>query len=371
MSALADLDDLLEELAIKDSATTSISNNAKTPKKIEVRDSSDYSKEWKELDALVNQYDKEKAQNKPINQPIKSNEPTKTAYFVSPKKTPMKEISKPEKQEPPPLPPRDDPINSTEVELTVKSNPPPLKSTVPTKEPEKEQKPSNSGSVIKGISSSSQTNTPNSNKKENICEKCRNPIQGEYTIALGKAWHKEHFVCSTCGKGIIGDFFDHDNAQVLNCRSCAEKTFLCTKCNNLIEGEYFISNGGKFHPHCTKINICFVCNQKIIGSEMIALERTYHQSCFKCTECGALLPPQFYSLKGNPICKNCSDKNLEPDDSIQCTKCSKKITGSYVNYKEQSFHNECFLCGKCSSTLPLDNFYVIKGKPHCQNCANS
>jgi len=396
-SALLDLDNLLEELAVKDNDTAK-----PAPKKIEVRDSADLSREWKELDALVNQYDKEKNQNKtssatqPLSQPPqqstqpKGNEPKKTGYFVA-KKSPAKEVSKepaktqlePVSPPPPPLPPRDDELDVHSFKIEEKSssssrsstsNPPYIRTTAKDQEsePPREAPSRNSGgSVIKGHTNTTPPTSIDNTKKENKCEKCQGIIQGECTVALGKTWHKEHFVCSTCGKGIIGDFYDHNNSKSINCKSCAEKVFVCVKCNLLIEGEYYVTKEGKFHSHCVEISPCFVCKQKIIGVEMIALGKFYHPECFKCNECGSQLQQQFYLLNENPICKSCSDK-IEPEDSPQCTKCSMKIHGgSFVNYKAKPYHNECFICGNCSSILPLDNFYLIKGQPHCQKCANS
>jgi len=197
------------------------------------------------------------------------------------------------------------------------------------------------------------------------CGKCNRPVTGEHTVALGKMWHINHFSCETCGKNITGDFFDH-NGQ-LNCRNCAENMYRCAKCNRTIEGEYLYSKEGRYHPKCVEYSRCTKCSELIIGSEMVAIGKHFHPKCFTCTDCGVELPSKFYNREGAPVCESCSiDGNII---ATICDKCSRPILSTYVSYEGKSFHDECFSCNSCRKILPIDNFYSVKGNPHCYDCA--
>jgi len=198
------------------------------------------------------------------------------------------------------------------------------------------------------------------------CGDCNEPVVGEHTLALGKIWHPNHFCCKSCGKNLSGDFFDHSGT--INCRSCAEKVFKCSKCNKLIEGEYYMTGDSRFHASCIELFDCHKCGKTITGSEMVAIGRHYHIDCFTCGECGTKLPSRFYNRDGTPVCESCSNKTAE-GNRLFCSDCSKSISETYVSYEGKTYHDECFKCYSCKVILPIDDFYNVKGNPHCLNCA--
>jgi len=53
---------------------------------------------------------------------------------------------------------------------------------------------------------------------------CGKPIQGQYVSALGKTWHIEHFICTNCGKQLMGGEFSENEGRAF-CVQCDEKLF--------------------------------------------------------------------------------------------------------------------------------------------------
>jgi DNA-directed RNA polymerase subunit RPC12/RpoP len=65
----------------------------------------------------------------------------------------------------------------------------------------------------------------------------------------------------------------------------------------------------------------------------------------------------------------CSDCQKKLEDIIECSRCSKPIDDeSYIEYKGESVHAECFTCYSCSE--PLGNMLYVEhdNQPYCVPC---
>mmetsp|Transcript_56696 Transcript_56696/g.184520 ORF Transcript_56696/g.184520 Transcript_56696/m.184520 type:complete len:595 (+) Transcript_56696:61-1845(+) len=148
-------------------------------------------------------------------------------------------------------------------------------------------------------------------KKDDMCDTCGEHIDGTVTKAGGKHYHPECFVCAGC-KGKLGETF-YPIGQNNYCEKCGKETAL------------------KDNPECGK------CKTKIVG-------------IFKKL------------ADGSAICADCS-----PTDS--CAACGKTLTGQYLHFDGNKFHNECFKCEDCEKSLDGGVFKGDGGKRLCKGCA--
>jgi len=102
-----------------------------------------------------------------------------------------------------------------------------------------------------------------------ICEKCKQPIWGNYINALGANWHPEHFLCAACHKSILDASFN-------------------------------IHDGKPYHAECFRQRIaprCAYCGKPLMREYLVdQWGTTYckeHQGTYPtCAYCGRLVPPQ-------------------------------------------------------------------------------
>lgn len=100
---------------------------------------------------------------------------------------------------------------------------------------------------------------------------------GEGRLALlGKYWHRDCFVCTTCRQPFKdGKFFEH---------------------------------GGL--PYCEREyrslqTICAGCKQPIAGAYLQAMGTNWHPEHFVCANCSGSLSSGFFELQGKPFCNTC------------------------------------------------------------------
>jgi hypothetical protein len=99
------------------------------------------------------------------------------------------------------------------------------------------------------------------------CKHCKTSIIGEHLVALGENWHYGHFFCAECGdpfeKGMT--HIEKDGyAWCLNCQTkrTERQAPKCKKCRLPVIGEYTIALGGEWHEKCFR---CVTCNTGLDG----------------------------------------------------------------------------------------------------------
>jgi len=196
------------------------------------------------------------------------------------------------------------------------------------------------------------------------CAKCGNTLYGtEYVTAAGKAYHKEHFTCARCGTHLLGAYYDHHSQTY--CPNCAGELMPCTKCHRGISGQYMILEGKPYHTDCVDRKHCAKCNRAIEDTVLTALGKSWHTRCFTCTNCGKELGTQFIPKDGHAQCENCSNRGRP-----NCDKCRNPLSGEYITFQGQSFHQDCFVCHQCKSRLGTAGFFNVGGNLKCSRCAN-
>ncbi|GIX73510.1 hypothetical protein CEXT_472121 [Caerostris extrusa] len=145
------------------------------------------------------------------------------------------------------------------------------------------------------------------------CTACNKPIVGQVVTALGKTWHKEHFVCGHCHQELgTKNFFERDGVPYCE-----------TDYHNI------------FSPKCA------YCNAAILGKCITALEKTWHPEHFFCTQCGKQFGEEgFHEKDGKPYCRDDFLENF----ALKCAGCNRPITENYISAMNSQWHPGCFAC---------------------------
>lgn len=167
-----------------------------------------------------------------------------------------------------------------------------------------------------------------------VCAACKKPITGQCLTAGTDHYHPECFVCTSCKEPITGPFSKADAGPI--CQKCVAASTKCEACGKPIEGAVMTVEGKKYHPEC-----------------------------FKCADCKGALTSGFFKVDGKFVCSKCSKKGTQAPTgtkpATKCKRCGEKITGEYVvGQKNDTFHQECFVCENCRQ--PLEEFVVDESR---------
>eukprot|EP01129_Flabellula_baltica_P015416 TRINITY_DN782_c0_g1_i1.p1 TRINITY_DN782_c0_g1~~TRINITY_DN782_c0_g1_i1.p1 ORF type:complete len:878 (+),score=171.93 TRINITY_DN782_c0_g1_i1:90-2636(+) len=170
---------------------------------------------------------------------------------------------------------------------------------------------------------------------EGICAGCRQPIMGGTIQALGKQYHPEHFMCTSCGSLLgAGNFFEQEGQP---------------QCENCFQNYYSMR--------------CAACGLAITNQVLTALDQHWHTHCFVCTNClGPFDDGNFFEKDSRPYCSNCYFDVFAP----RCRSCDQAIQGPCVNALGGQWHPQHFICHYCKRPFPNGAFYDIGGLPYCE-----
>ncbi|MCA9733662.1 MAG: protein DA1 [Deferribacteres bacterium] len=140
--------------------------------------------------------------------------------------------------------------------------------------------------------------------KSPICQQCKKTIDGEYIVALNRAWHPQHFRCSTCNKPLVGSrFFEKANKPY--CQDCYNKKFspLCDVCHLPLNAKYTRDAWGfNFHSHHLKeLEPCFSC-ARLVCKNITNGGKKYNDGrliCNICLQSSVSSPAQAANYFGN------------------------------------------------------------------------
>ncbi|XP_014677318.1 PREDICTED: four and a half LIM domains protein 2-like, partial [Priapulus caudatus] len=157
---------------------------------------------------------------------------------------------------------------------------------------------------------------------------------GEKKLEYGGAkWHETCFVCTACKKPIgTGSFFKRDGSIV--CEDCHTNKFakICGKCSKPITA---LRAPGTFEAGA-------------FSSRLLRLRRICQSSLAETAT------------------RKCSPKAVR-------RAAGKAISGSsgqkYVTYEDRAWHNDCFKCTKCKTTLVGKGFHTEGLRILCPKCA--
>eukprot|EP00906_Rhabdomonas_costata_P019544 RCo028517 len=111
---------------------------------------------------------------------------------------------------------------------------------------------------------------------------------------------------------------------------------------------------------------CSRCLKPISGTFVRAFGMPWHDTCFLCGRCGMpIRDAKYASEKGVPYHGEC----LAMLRGEVCFKCGKPITGTVTTALNEKWHPDCFTCGLCNLPILTSQFSSRDGIAyhiHCQ-----
>lgn len=116
------------------------------------------------------------------------------------------------------------------------------------------------------------------------CAGCRQPIEGQYLNALGKAWHPACFTCAACGQPIRDQYATHAGRALHPACYAAHHAPRCGYCGEPLTGRYLVDSWGTpFHAeHKQAFAACTYCGRL---EPHIALTRKTRAQTIRCAAC--------------------------------------------------------------------------------------
>ncbi|TKS84469.1 LIM domain protein 5 Enigma -like protein Enigma-like PDZ and [Collichthys lucidus] len=175
-----------------------------------------------------------------------------------------------------------------------------------------------------------------------MCSKCNNVIRGPFLVAMGMSWHPEEFNCAHCHSSLAEHGFVEEKGQVY-CERCYEQFFAPT---------------------------CGRCQHKILGEVMNALKQTWHVSCFVCVACQQPIRGNMFHMEdGQPYC----EQDYYSLFGTNCHGCDFPIEAGdkFLEALGFTWHDTCFVCAVCSTSLEGQPFFSKKDKALCKKHAHT
>ncbi|KAJ5085118.1 hypothetical protein N7532_009889 [Penicillium argentinense] len=158
-----------------------------------------------------------------------------------------------------------------------------------------------------------------------LCQKCNEPLTGQFVRALGGTFHLECFKCQDCDEIVASKFFPVDSEDG------SVQYPLC-------ETDYFRRLG----------LLCHECGGALRGSYITALDRKYHIEHFTCSVCPTVFGAQdsYYEHEGKVYCHF----HYSTQFAQRCHGCQTAILKQFVeifrNGQNQHWHPECYMIHK-------------------------
>ncbi|XP_018609320.1 PDZ and LIM domain protein 5b isoform X1 [Scleropages formosus] len=175
-----------------------------------------------------------------------------------------------------------------------------------------------------------------------MCAQCNKVIRGPFLVAMGKSWHPEEFNCAHCHTS-LGDVGFVEERGSVYCAHCYEQFFA---------------------------PICARCQQKILGEVINALKQTWHVYCFLCASCQQPIRNNIFHLEdGEPYC----ERDYYNLFGTSCHGCDFPIEAGdkFLEALGFTWHDTCFVCAVCSTSLESQAFFSKKDKPLCKKHAHT
>ncbi|XP_042176228.1 PDZ and LIM domain protein 5 isoform X6 [Oncorhynchus tshawytscha] len=175
-----------------------------------------------------------------------------------------------------------------------------------------------------------------------MCGHCNMDIRGPFLVAMGKSWHPEEFNCAHCRTSLADIGFVEEQGSVY-CEHCYEDFFA---------------------PSCSR------CQMKILGEVINALKQTWHIHCFLCASCQQPIRNNTFHLEdGEPYC----ERDYYSLFGTGCHGCEFPIEAGdkFLEALGFTWHDTCFVCVICCTTLEGQAFFSKMDKPLCRKHAHS
>ncbi|XP_019376856.1 PREDICTED: four and a half LIM domains protein 1 isoform X3 [Gavialis gangeticus] len=207
----------------------------------------------------------------------------------------------------------------------------------------------------------------------NTCTECRKPIGADSKELhfKNRYWHDSCFHCTKCYASLVNEpFMLRENNKVW-CSNCTAKDEAprCKGCYKpIIAGDQNVEyKKSVWHKDCFT---CYQCKTPITSGGITYQEQPWHSECFVCSSCKKPIGGRrFTAVENDFYCVDCYKECV----AKKCAGCQSPITGfgrgsSVVNYEDQSWHDYCFKCKKCSRPLANRRFVCHNQQIYCPEC---
>jgi len=152
-----------------------------------------------------------------------------------------------------------------------------------------------------------------------------------------------------------------------------EEKMFCHHCDDSLAGHRYVLRDD--HPYCIKCyenvfaNNCDECG-KIIGIDSKDLsykEKHWHEACFVCSKCRtSLVDKQFGSKADRIYCGPCYDAQF----ATRCDGCGDVFRAGMkkMEYKTRQWHEKCFVCCVCKNPIGTKSFIPKEHDIYCAKC---
>uniref|UniRef100_A0A5F9DRH4 Four and a half LIM domains 2 n=1 Tax=Oryctolagus cuniculus TaxID=9986 RepID=A0A5F9DRH4_RABIT len=149
--------------------------------------------------------------------------------------------------------------------------------------------------------------------------------------------------------------------------------FDCHHCNESLFGKKYILR--EESPYCVPCfealyaNTCEECG-KPIGCDCKDLsykDRHWHEACFHCSQCrSSLVDKPFAAKEEQLLCTDCYSNEY----SSKCQECKRTIMPGTrkMEYKGSSWHETCFSCHRCQQPIGTKSFIPKDNQNFCVPC---
>ncbi|GAM26536.1 hypothetical protein SAMD00019534_097110 [Acytostelium subglobosum LB1] len=114
----------------------------------------------------------------------------------------------------------------------------------------------------------------------------------------------------------------------------------------------------------TTTTTCTCCKLEILRNtpKVTSKGRLFHEHCFVCSNCKSSLD-SFFFRDGKLLCDPC-ELDLY---GLKCARCTNVILDTSIKSRDKSYHAECFICDYC--TLPIEGgYFFTNNKFMCDDC---
>jgi len=156
-------------------------------------------------------------------------------------------------------------------------------------------------------------------------------------------------------------------------REIEYEVMFCHHCDDSLAGHRYVLRDD--HPYCIKCyenvfaNNCDECS-KIIGIDSKDLsykEKHWHEACFLCAKCRtSLVDKQFGSKADRIYCGSCYDAQF----ATRCDGCGDVFRAGMkkMEYKTRQWHEKCFVCCTCKNPIGTKSFIPKEHDIYCAKC---
>jgi len=181
------------------------------------------------------------------------------------------------------------------------------------------------------------------------------------------------FALDTEQNGSVEETQQQNNEESKRIEEFFEEKMFCHHCDDSLAGHRYVLRDD--HPYCIKCyenvfaNNCDECG-KIIGIDSKDLsykEKHWHEACFVCSKCRtSLVDKQFGSKADRIYCGPCYDAQF----ATRCDGCGDVFRAGMkkMEYKTRQWHEKCFVCCTCHNPIGTKSFIPKEHDIYCAKC---